>query len=164
MFKAFPDYPAVNGFRKRRYFNKETNDYYWVFVNDKTNEELPVKLNSAREFKNGFCAVWLHGEKEWTFINEKGEAFEGRYEKCGDFEEGFAPVKPVGEKWGYVNEKGEETLPVYDFAFNFKNGKAKVIMGTEIKHINTKGQKVSYTKEDELLEKRQAVENMAFAK
>ena len=114
------------------------------FINEKGEEVVPYKYDSASDFSsNGLAIVRIDGQ--YGYINEKGEeVIPCKYEDADDFSSnGFAKVEIDGQ-YGYINEKGEEVIPCkYEDTNDFSsNGLAIVIIDEKYGYINEKGEEV----------------------
>ena len=113
---------------------------------DRTGEIVipPIYIYTGN-FNNG-KAIVKNREKEWLIIDKSGQtlskiSFPADYIK--DIKDGMAGFR-YKDKWGYMDDKGNMVIPAqYDIAWDFSDGKAKVIIGNEKFFINKENKKVS---------------------
>jgi len=112
------------------------------------------KYDFRATFNEGFCSVVLNNKM--GFIDKNGKEITPiEFSFVSEFTvDGLAAVNKEG-KWGFVNKKGKQIVPIiYDKAFDFKKGKAMVILDKKIYFIDVKGKKINnpnyslYNKED----------------
>lgn len=96
------------------------------------------KYQSARDFNNGFAAVFKGGR--WGFIDTAGkEITTPTYSKVKDFSDGMAAVFKKG-KWGFINESGEEVIECkYKAVGNFSEGLCSVVENRKWGFIDASG-------------------------
>ncbi|MDX2305945.1 MAG: WG repeat-containing protein [Microscillaceae bacterium] len=113
----------------------------WGYINTKGQIVISLGYSSAFSFHEGLARVETPLEG-LGFIDTQGQrVIPFQYEMAEDFMEGLAAVK-TGGKWGFINRSGHTVIPaIYDKVFDegFIDGKAKVVLGTNLFFIDYQG-------------------------
>jgi hypothetical protein len=120
----------------------------WGYINKEGKEVLKIKYQDVgRYFTDGMGQVKINGK--WGFVNEEGDfVIKPKYDDVpyfsySSFSVGMIAVRLNG-KWGFIDKKGNTVIDfIYDDAFNFKDGKAEVILKGESFFIDKTGKKIS---------------------
>ena len=101
-----------------------------------------LKFDCMGDFKEGFAAVQLNGER--NFINTEGKLLSRQwFDWVSNFEEGFAAVQ-LNDKRNFINAEGQLlSQQWFDSMWNFEEGVAKVKLNGKWNFINTEGQLLS---------------------
>jgi hypothetical protein len=118
------------------------------FIDNTGKIVIPLKFDSANNFRDGLALVTLNGKK--FFIDSTGRTvFEARFDIIRDFSEGLAAVN-IGEKripniglisdpgkWGYIDKTGKLVIPMkFTHAESFSEGLAAVTEGDKGEFID----------------------------
>jgi hypothetical protein len=132
--------------------SKSDSDFDFGFINEKGEELLEMKFDSASKIVNGISVV--KKSNKWFILKVKENIFkEVKYENVSFFSEGLAVVMNEECKYGYINEDGIEVIKCkYDNADSFSEGLAKVGKGDWLDRvygfINEKGEEIIPLKHD----------------
>ena len=107
-----------------------------------TKFKFRLKFDCMGDFKEGFAAVQLNGER--NFINTEGRLLSQQwFDYAGIFNKGFAAVQLNGER-NYINTEGKLlSVQWFDCVWDFNEGFAKVKLNGKWNFINTEGQLLS---------------------
>ncbi|WP_395805816.1 WG repeat-containing protein, partial [Daejeonella sp.] len=136
--------------------SKSDSDFDFGFINEKGEELLEMKFDSASKIVNGISVV--KKSNKWFILKVKENIFkEIKYEDVSFFSEGLAVVRNEEGKYGYINEDGIEIIKCkYDDADSFSEGLAKVGNGDFLDKvygfINEKGDEIIPLKYDFTIE------------
>ncbi|TNE81905.1 MAG: WG repeat-containing protein [Bacteroidetes bacterium] len=102
----------------------------WGFIDSTGKEVVPPIYTEARPFSEGFAAVSVSREGEftkWYYINDSFQMkIKFGFADALPFQEGLAPVKTY-RGWNYVNTAGDLKIKGdYDSAMQFTGGYARV--------------------------------------
>jgi len=129
---------------------KPAGEKLWGYANQKGEIIIPPKYSKCYKFSpEGWAAVYNQDERQYFFINPKGENLNTEVKgfKLKDgfgfdvegFKSGLAMIK-VGEKWGYMNAEGKMVIPAkYDDANDFNDGFASAKVGEKYFVLDAKG-------------------------
>jgi len=129
----------------------------WGLVNEKGKEVLPCEYNVINSFSEGWAAV--EDEFGWYFIDSKMEVKldlrDSKYLSVGNFSEGLCWYKvKTNDKfyYGFMNKSGEhEISAIYTKAFDFQQGRARVVKNRKTGLIDKTGTFVMFPKKYDLV-------------
>jgi hypothetical protein len=89
--------------------SKSDSEFDFGFINEKGEELLEMKFDSASKIVNGISVV--KKSNKWFILKVKENIFkEVKYENVSFFSEGLAVVMNEEGKYGYINEDGIEII------------------------------------------------------
>ena len=100
---------------------EKAKDKHFSYINHKGETVIPSQpWNRAGEFHEGLASVQQSGSLCYGYIDKTGKnVIPYRWEWCGDFSHGFAPVKENG-KYGFIDKSGKLVIPCqWDAACEF---------------------------------------------
>lgn len=140
----------------QKYIGKSSgkNIYRWGYKNRKGEVVIEPIYKSAKSFYKGVAFVEIIEKNEkldttneyWALINNKGKVLSsnqltmpGEFRK-GDESGDLALVK--GQSFGFMNKKGVIVFSGFDEASSFKEGLARVRVGSKEYFVDKKGDKI----------------------
>lgn len=129
----------------------------WGLVNQKGKEVLPCEYIVINSFSEGWAAI--QDEMGWYFIDSsltiKLDLRDSEYLSVGNFSEGLCWFKiKRNEKlyYGFMNKNGEQVInSTYTKAFDFQQGRARVVQNRKTGLIDTTGTFVMFPKKYDLV-------------
>ena len=97
---------------------------YFGYVNKNGKLVIDYQFINARDFHDGVAKVSSDG-KRWSLINKKGRTISETYEYIGDFEDGAALVRNLGN-YGFIDKTGKFLGEWYTKAERYGKGLYKV--------------------------------------
>ena len=118
----------------------------WGMVNDEGEEVLECKYITINSFSEGWASI--QDEKGWYFVDSSMTVqldFRGKeYFGLGDFSEGLCWFKIKRQEknlYGFINKDGEVVISsIFSRAFDFQQGRARVVKNRKTGLINHKGE------------------------